>query len=214
MLIATGAVPVTASAIGTTANPCDIDADGYADLVIGAPNTDGNQPTEVDSGSIVILPGGADGPDPGRSWRVTQDLPGIPDRNETGDRLGNDRLLPPCQEGDVLLRELSALMRESIRKKDSVARWGGEEFVVMCPGTGEHVAARLADELRRTIAEHPFKGGESQPQKKITISAGVAAFSQNRDKASLIQAADEALYEAKHKGRNCVCVASDKEKVA
>jgi diguanylate cyclase (GGDEF)-like protein len=118
------------------------------------------------------------------------------------------------QEGDVLLRELSALMRESIRKKDSVARWGGEEFVVMCPGTVEHVAARLADELRRTIAEHPFKGGESQPQKKITISAGVASFSQNRDKASLIQAADQALYEAKDKGRNQVCVASEKDNAA
>ena len=113
------------------------------------------------------------------------------------------------QEGDVLLRELSALMRESIRKKDTVARWGGEEFVVLCPGTVEHVAERLADELRRTIAEHPFKGGESQPHKKITISAGVASFSQNRDKAALIQAADLALYEAKGKGRNQVCKASD-----
>ena len=67
------------------------------------------------------------------------------------------------QEGDVLLRELSALMRESIRKKDTVARWGGKEFLVLCPGTVEHVA------------EHPFKGGESQPHKKITISAGVAS---------------------------------------
>ncbi|MGB5626302.1 MAG: diguanylate cyclase [Woeseiaceae bacterium] len=115
------------------------------------------------------------------------------------------------QEGDVLLRELSALMRESTRKKDTVARWGGEEFVVLCPGTPEHVAMRLADELRRTIAEHPFKGGESQPHKKITISAGVASFSKNRSKPTLIQAADEALYEAKDKGRNQVCAASAKD---
>jgi hypothetical protein len=88
ILLASGAVPIFAWAAPTVAHECDIDADGFADLVIGAPSTDGNQPTEVDSGSIVILPGGADGPDPSRSWRVTQDLPGIPDRNETGDRLG------------------------------------------------------------------------------------------------------------------------------
>ena len=114
------------------------------------------------------------------------------------------------QDGDVLLRELSGLMQESVRKKDTVARWGGEEFVVLCPGTVESVAVRLADELRRTIADHPFKGGESQPHKKITISAGVAAFSNNRSKPTLIQAADEALYEAKGKGRNLVCAASAK----
>ena len=114
------------------------------------------------------------------------------------------------QEGDVLLRELSGLMQESVRKKDTVARWGGEEFVVLCPGTVEHVALRLADELRRTIAEHPFKGGESQPHKKITISAGVASFANSRTKPALIQSADEALYEAKGKGRNQVCAASAK----
>jgi len=74
----------------------------------------------------------------------------------------------------------------------------------------EHVALRLADELRRTIAEHPFKGGESQPHKKITISAGVASFANSRTKPALIQSADEALYEAKGKGRNQVCAASAK----
>ena len=114
------------------------------------------------------------------------------------------------QEGDALLRELSGLMQASVRKKDMVARWGGEEFVVLCPGTVERVGLLLADELRRTIAEHPFKGGESQPLKKITISAGVAALTSNRTKAALVQAADKALYEAKSKGRNQVCAASAK----
>jgi diguanylate cyclase (GGDEF)-like protein len=113
------------------------------------------------------------------------------------------------QNGDILLRELSGLMQESVRKKDSVARWGGEEFVVLCPYTPEHVAARLAEELRCTVAEHAFSGAESQPNKRITISAGVATLRKHRSKRALIQAADEALYEAKGKGRNVVCVAGE-----
>ncbi len=99
-------------------------------------------------------------------------------------------------------------MQESVRKKDVVARWGGEEFVVMCPNTSEAVAARLAEELRRTVAEHVFSGAESQPNKKVTISAGVSTLSKFGDKQSLVQAADAALYEAKGAGRNTVRVAS------
>jgi hypothetical protein len=79
--MAAGAVP--------TAARCDIDADGFADLVTGAPNADGNSPTEVDSGAIVVIPGGTAGPETNRSWRITQDVPGIPDRNETGDQFGS-----------------------------------------------------------------------------------------------------------------------------
>ncbi len=112
------------------------------------------------------------------------------------------------QAGDVLLRELSGLMQESVRKKDVVARWGGEEFVVMCPNTAEPVAARLAEELRRTVADHVFSGAESQPNKKVTISAGVATLAKFHDKQSLVQAADGALYEAKGAGRNTIRVAS------
>ena len=93
------------------------------------------------------------------------------------------------QEGDVLLRELSALMRESIRKKDSVARWGGEEFVVMCPGTVEHVAARLADAvpgLRRVVG-WAVASGLPVP----ALSAALAwhdSMGQARGTANLIQA--------------------------
>ena len=112
------------------------------------------------------------------------------------------------QAGDILLRELSGLMQESVRNKDVVARWGGEEFVVMCPNTAESVAARLAEELRRTVAEHAFSGADSQPHRKVTISAGVSTLVKFNDKQSLVQAADRALYEAKSAGRNAVRVAS------
>lgn len=111
------------------------------------------------------------------------------------------------QNGDVLLRELSALMRENVRNKDIVARWGGEEFVVVSPTTDEKTATLLADSLRSTIAGHSFMKGTLQSNAPITISAGVASLNKYRTKASLIEAADSALYEAKENGRNQVCVA-------
>ena len=109
--------------------------------------------------------------------------------------------------GDEILREVSYLMRENVRKKDIVARWGGEEFVVVSHDTNESIAARLADSLRTTIAEHTFMKNTPQSRAKITISAGVASLRRHRSKAALIEAADAALYEAKNRGRNQVRIA-------
>ena len=99
-------------------------------------------------------------------------------------------------------------MRENVRKKDIVARWGGEEFVIVAPDTNNRTAARLADTLRATIAEHVFMGNSSNGGARITFSAGVASLRTKKTKTALIEAADNALYEAKKKGRNRVCVAS------
>lgn len=112
------------------------------------------------------------------------------------------------QNGDVILRELSLLMRENVRKEDIVARWGGEEFVIVCPGTDEESAANLAESLRAAIAENTFMEGELELQVPITISAGVASLGKQKSKSVLVEAADAALYEAKDKGRNQVRVAS------
>jgi diguanylate cyclase (GGDEF)-like protein len=111
------------------------------------------------------------------------------------------------QNGDVLLRELSALMRENVRNKDIVARWGGEEFVIVSPTTDEKTATILADSLRSSIAGHAFMKGVLQTDTKVTISAGVASLSKYSKKSALIEAADTALYEAKENGRNQVRVA-------
>ena len=97
-------------------------------------------------------------------------------------------------------------MRENVRKKDIVARWGGEEFVIVSPDTNDSTAARLAESLRATIAEHVFMRDTDQADARITISAGVASLQKHRTKAALIEAADAALYEAKKKGRNQVHV--------
>ena len=112
------------------------------------------------------------------------------------------------QIGDVILRELSSLMRENVRKKDIVARWGGEEFVVVSPGTDEKTAALLAESLRGTVESHAFMVNELESDIPITISAGVASLRRQKVKSDLIEAADTALYVAKDNGRNQVRVAS------
>lgn len=108
------------------------------------------------------------------------------------------------QTGDVLLRELSALMRENVRSKDIVARWGGEEFAIVCPTTDEETAARLAESLRESIEKYVFAREFNLSSPSVTISAGVASFSKNHSKSAMLDAADAALYVAKDNGRNQV----------
>jgi len=112
------------------------------------------------------------------------------------------------QSGDLLLRELSSLMRENVRQKDVVARWGGEEFVIVCPSTDVKTAVHLAESLRETVAKHTFLKNIMSTRTHISISAGVTSLSKQRSKSALIEAADAALYEAKDNGRNQVRVAS------
>lgn len=111
------------------------------------------------------------------------------------------------QNGDVLLRELSALMRENIRNKDVIARWGGEEFVIVTPDTDERVATDLADRLRDTIANHIFMRDLERANMQVTISAGIASLRKYASKSALLEAADTALYQAKGNGRNQVATA-------
>ena len=111
------------------------------------------------------------------------------------------------QNGDVLLRELSALMRENIRNKDVIARWGGEEFVVVTPDTDERVATDLADRLRDAIANHIFMPDLDRGNMQVTISAGIASLRKYESKSALLEAADAALYQAKANGRNQVATA-------
>ncbi len=109
--------------------------------------------------------------------------------------------------GDKLLRSLGEVICGRLRKSDFTARYGGEEFVVVLPETEKDHALYVAEDICRIIAEHPFPGRETQPMKKVTISIGVAAFPIDaQDKSSLLAYADMALYNAKNKGRNQVCL--------
>jgi len=112
------------------------------------------------------------------------------------------------QLGDTLLKQLSQIIMGAMREGDVVARYGGEEFVIILPETEASYAVQVAEKIRRLVEEHPFRGEESQPQGKVTISLGASNWNRESSTvASLIQQADQALYRAKNEGKNCVRVA-------
>jgi diguanylate cyclase (GGDEF)-like protein len=103
--------------------------------------------------------------------------------------------------GDMALRAVAQVMRANCRIEDVVCRWGGEEFVVLCPNTDCNSAVIAAERLRRVIAaSEPRCGEDTIP---LTASLGVADIANSGD-SSLVLAADKALYEAKNSGRNAV----------
>ena len=90
-----------------------------------------------------------------------------------------------------------------------MGRYGGEEFLLVMPNTGKQGALRAAERVRERIEEHPFPLQENQPGGNLTVSGGVATWPNDGDDAErLIGCADEALYQAKHGGRNRVCAYS------
>ena len=103
--------------------------------------------------------------------------------------------------GDNLLRMFSDLLRETIRHTDTAGRWGGEEFVVICPETNMDGATALADKIRQRIEAHKFDNFGQQ-----TASFGVACYIENDSVDTIIHRADLALYDAKNNGRNRVVV--------
>ena len=106
--------------------------------------------------------------------------------------------------GDEVLREFALRVRKSIRGIDLACRYGGEEFVVFMPETDLAAATAVAERLRRRIASEPFPIRERAQGIDVTISIGIAALGADDDAASVIKRADQALYRAKHNGRNRV----------
>jgi diguanylate cyclase (GGDEF)-like protein/PAS domain S-box-containing protein len=102
--------------------------------------------------------------------------------------------------GDAVLKEVVARMTDRIRETDLLARWGGEEFLVILPGTDAAGARQLAETLCAAVAEAPIP-----PVGTVTVSIGVAAFHPGEAVEPWIARADEALYDAKEAGRNRVC---------
>jgi two-component system, cell cycle response regulator len=106
--------------------------------------------------------------------------------------------------GDVVLREISAIIRESTRAEDLVARYGGEEFIVALPTSSPDLAIERADRIRLNVAARRIRtgGGEIRVTVSIGLSYGWPEWPMNE--ISLIEAADEALYQAKAGGRDCI----------
>lgn len=101
--------------------------------------------------------------------------------------------------GDEVLRTLAAILREGVRESDTVGRWGGEEFLVLCRRTELDAAIFLATTLNRLVAVHSFGRVAS-----CTASFGVAASAPEDTMETLFSRADAALYDAKQAGRNRV----------
>ncbi len=118
-------------------------------------------------------------------------------------KIYNDILGHPA--GDYLLKILCGILLENLREIDTACRYGGEEFVIILPKTSKKEAFNLAQRLRKKVESFAFKNEEVLPEKKLTISLGVATFPDNaQDKDKLIETADIALYRAKQTGRNKV----------
>lgn len=100
--------------------------------------------------------------------------------------------------GDQVLREVAERLAHHLRESDSLARWGGEEFLILAPETDLHQAQLLAQRLLEAIREAPMSGVP------VTLSFGVACYRQDDSIAALLSRADEALYRAKASGRNQV----------
>lgn len=165
-----------------------------------------------------------------RSLSTTDELTGLPNRRLLARRLDHEiersqrtnkdisllaididmfkHLNDTCGHptGDAALKGVSESLLHAVRRVDTVARVGGEEFVVLLPETDLVEARNVADKLRRTIEETPLPGGQTQPGGKLTISVGVATLRKDEDGLAALARADEALYSAKRRGRNRVVV--------
>lgn len=104
--------------------------------------------------------------------------------------------------GDMVLVMVADLLKRRSRSIDIVGRYGGEEFVIICPETGIDGAMSLVDSLRRDMEKTNF-----EPAGKLTFSAGLTALKPDEESQSLVKRADGALYRAKSNGRNMVIAA-------
>lgn len=108
------------------------------------------------------------------------------------------------QSGDQSLIEIAHACQQTLRKTDLLARFGGEEFIVLLPETGQREAVRLAERMRSAVASEVRLPGSGRPG-EVTISLGAVALSRSTPSLDvLIQAADLALYDAKRAGRDRV----------
>jgi len=102
--------------------------------------------------------------------------------------------------GDKALKEMTKIVFSLIRQSDFFGRYGGEEFLLVLPSTKITGAIKLAKRIKDSIENHIFEFDKNDI--KFTVSIGVTSVGLNDDYESLISRVDEALYEAKHKGRN------------
>lgn len=119
----------------------------------------------------------------------------IDEFKQINDRFGHE-------VGDRILQHCAKLLSASVRSDDAIARWGGEEFLIVLPGCPRDAAQELAEHIRTALAAH-----EDAIVGRVTMSLGVATWRQPEDSTELLRRTDQALYLAKQSGRNQVAVA-------
>jgi diguanylate cyclase len=107
--------------------------------------------------------------------------------------------------GDALLKSIAATIQAALREYDHPSRWGGEEFLVLLPGTDQDDARIVAEKLRERVASLSLK--HDGYALSVTVSLGLAGYQRGESLTTLLHRADEAMYGAKHLGRNRVEVA-------
>jgi len=127
--------------------------------------------------------------------KITFILADIDDFKRVNDNYGHD-----C--GDLVLKDVADMMKSVVRGEDVIARWGGEEFLLMLPGIDLEGGKSIAERIRQGIETADFRYQEKILS--ITMTLGVAELDQNLGIDASIKKADEALYKGKHKSKNCV----------
>jgi diguanylate cyclase (GGDEF)-like protein len=109
-------------------------------------------------------------------------------------------------QGDIIIKEIANILRNTVRTIDFTARYGGEEFAVILPEVNAKGAAVVAERIRKTVEENPFRGEDQSLF--VTVSMGVAEFkpARIRSASQMIAEADKALYQSKETGRNRITV--------
>ncbi|WP_035013102.1 GGDEF domain-containing protein, partial [Enterovibrio norvegicus] len=102
--------------------------------------------------------------------------------------------------GDKVLKVVARTIHQCLRDTDFIARFGGEEFVVLLPDADEETRKTLLTKVRETVAKLPFKFKDSRLT--VTVSIGASMFRENDNTVEVLERADNALYNAKHNGRN------------
>jgi diguanylate cyclase (GGDEF)-like protein len=117
------------------------------------------------------------------------------------------------QTGNVILREISNIIKQCIRDVDVVARYGGEEFTVILPQTDREDAEVIAERIRESVAKNHFQNNRGRREIKITVSIGGCTYPDGiHTLEQLLEKADNALYRAKGEGRNFVFFAGRERK--
>ncbi|MFL5579140.1 MAG: tetratricopeptide repeat protein [Gemmatimonadaceae bacterium] len=118
-------------------------------------------------------------------------------------------------QGDGVLRMVADLLRRNVRDTDLVARYAGDEFVALLPGTGTELALEVAERLRQAVHASPCPMRDGSGSVQVSLSIGVATAPHHGDAVeSLFAAADRALYESKRRGRNSVTPAGEEAPAA